>query len=361
MIEEEVQSRRRGVIVLLVVVAVGLAVWFGATTLAGFARGAVAGGPSTTRVDLPAGTPVEVNVPPGSSARSIAALLEREGVIGSALEFEVAARSEGVAGSLAAGTYELTAGMSVEDAIAVLVEGPVVETYSLIVREGLRIEEVLDTIAEQSAHSVAELETALISGEVDSMLLPPGEGDELTDWEGLLFPATYDFVPEASPSGILQRLAREMDGRVSTLDLGAWEAEGYTPYEALVMASIVEAETRVDDDRPLVASVIANRLEQGMPLQIDATVLYAMGERGVGLTLSDLEIDSPYNTYQNLGLPPTPIGVPGQASLDAVADPPATDYLYYVLTSADGTHSFTANYDEFLRWKEQAQAEGLFP
>ena len=127
------------------------------------------------------------------------------------------------------------------------------------------------------------------------------------------------------------------------------------------MASIIEGETRVDADRPQVASVIVNRLSVGMPLQIDATILYALDARGIGLTLADLEVASPYNSYTNLGLPPTPIGTPGKASLEAAASPPETDFIYYVLTSADGSHSFTDDYNQFLRWKDQAKSEGLFP
>ncbi|MDH3397677.1 MAG: endolytic transglycosylase MltG, partial [Acidimicrobiia bacterium] len=136
---------------------------------------------------------------------------------------------------------------------------------------------------------------------------------------------------------------------------------GLSVYEGIIVASLIEAEAGVDGDRPLIASVVVNRLDLPMVLGIDATVIYAVGQRGKSLTQSDLDIDSPYNTRKFAGLPPTPIGGPGRASLEAAASPAATDFLYYVLTSATGAHSFTASYDEFLALKQQALNDGLIP
>jgi len=357
LVEEEPPPKRRGLKVLILVVVAGLVVLLGANWLSNLARGVVDSSPTTAERPATApGIAVEIVVPPGSSARSIGALLADAGVVDSGRDFELAARRDGVAESLAAGTYQLQTGLGIEAALSLILAGPEFETFEVLLREGLRIDEVVDEIASQTPFDAATLEADLTSGTVSSSLLPGGLGGELVDWEGLLFPALYDFDLDATSERVLQRLADEMVARVAGLTLTEM-----TPYEALVTASIIEAETRVDADRPLVASVINNRLEQGIPLQIDATILYAMGERGIGLTLSDLEIDSPFNTYVNQGLPPTPIGVPGQASLDAVAEPAETDFIYYVLTSADGSHSFTADYDEFLEWKDEAKAEGLFP
>ena len=303
---------------------------------------------------------MSINIPEGVSARTIAELLTEVAVVPSTLDFEVAVRSRDAADSLQAGDYEFETGMRPSAVIDLLIAGPNIETFRLTVREGLRIGEVLDEIATQTPFSVSQLEATLMSGEVISAFVPP-DPESVQAWEGALFPDTYEFFAESTPVEVLQRLADQLERNIGTLDWSFVRQRGLTLYEGLVMASLVEAETRVDEDRPQVASVLFNRTDIGMGLQIDATVLYALGMRGVGLTLDDLEFDSPYNTYVYPGLPPTPIGTVGMASLKAVANPAETDFLYYVLTSTDGTHTFTADYDEFLQFKAQAKEDGVIP
>lgn len=351
------EPRNRSVLAVLVVLAA-----LAGLGLAGKAMFADLLSPSETTVlgTATVGVPVTVEVPAGASARTIASLLQEADVIPSARNFERAVEDGGYTQRLGAGRYELTTGMATDDVIATFLAGPAFETYRITVREGLRIGEVLTEIANQTDYLEEELEEALLSGAVQSSLLN-GPIASIQDWEGLLFPDTYEFETDASAASILGKLASTMESRVQSIDWTAWTDRGYTIYDGLIGASIIEAETKVDADRPDVASVIVNRMEVGMPLQIDATVLYAMDARGIGLTLADLEIDSPYNTYLNPGLPPTPIGGPRLVSLEAIADPPETDYIYYVLTDADGSHSFTADYNQFLIWKDQAKAEGLFP
>ena len=350
---------RRALGILIVVLGVAVAVVLGAQWLQSLAQDVISEEPAT--VEAGSGDPVAFTVPAGASARLIASLLEDEGVISDANAFESAVRTQGVAANLAAGDYDLTTGMSLETVIAVLIEGPApVEGYRLIVREGLRYAEVLGELARQTPYEVADFETALISGAVTSAYLPAGASD-LQSWEGLLFPDTYEFAEDATAGEILQRMSTTMQSRIEAIDWSVADALGFSRYDGIIMASIIEGETRVDGDRPQVASVIVNRLDVGMPLQIDATILYALDARGIGLTLEDLKVESPYNSYTNLGLPPTPIGAPGRASLEAAASPPVTDFIYYVLTSADGSHSFTADYNEFLGWKDKAKSEGLFP
>jgi UPF0755 protein len=127
----------------------------------------------------------------------------------------------------------------------------------------------------------------------------------------------------------------------------------------VVAASLVESEAKVDEDRPLIASVIENRLEKGMRLQIDATVLYALGEHKTRVLYKDLEIDSPYNTYRIEGLPPTPISATGRASLTAMLHPPKTTFLYYVLSDKNGKHAFATTPSEFEALKAEARRKGL--
>ena len=134
---------------------------------------------------------------------------------------------------------------------------------------------------------------------------------------------------------------------------------GLGPYQLIVAASLVESEAKVKEDRPLIASVISNRLQKGMRLQIDATVLYALGAHKDRVLNKDLEIDSPYNTYKMDGLPPTPISAAGRASLEAMLHPAATTYLYYVLSDKNGKHAFATTSSEFEALKAEARRKGL--
>ena len=175
--------------------------------------------------------------------------------------------------------------------------------------------------------------------------------------EGLLFPSTYDISEKESVEDVVQLLVNEFDERFGGAGAARAKKLGVTPYEAAIVASMVEAEAFVDEERPKIASVIYNRLEADIPLGIDATIIYGLGERGRDLTTEDLEQDTPYNTRENLGLPPTPIGSSGEASLEAALHPADTDLFYYVLTDCEGHHAFSETYEEFL--DNKAVYEGL--
>jgi UPF0755 protein len=137
-------------------------------------------------------------------------------------------------------------------------------------------------------------------------------------------------------------------------------ALGITPYQAVIVGSLIERESRVDSELPMVARVVYNRLEQGIPLGIDAAILYGLGRTSGGLTASDLAQDTPYENRRRAGLPPTPIASPGDAALTAALEPADGSWLYYVLKDTDGNHLFTDDYNEFLRQKEKSQREGVF-
>jgi UPF0755 protein len=177
-----------------------------------------------------------------------------------------------------------------------------------------------------------------------------------------MLPETYNVEPDDDESEILARMVGDFD-KLAT-DLGYADAAtkvGISPYEALVVASLVERETRIDDERAKVAQVIYNRLRRGMRLQIDATVVYALGRSGTDtrVLLKDLEIDSPYNTYRNAGLPPTPIAAPGAESLRAALNPEAGPWLFYVVTEADGRHSFAVTGAEHQANIRKAEQNGV--
>lgn len=342
------------------VVLAGVIVVFGASYLGrsvGDALGPQEGGDAP--VDVDPGIPVTIEVPPGSTGQDIGAILAAQGVVRSALEFEVAVRNVEASQRLQAGTYELTTLMDPADVVTELVTGPVASAYRITVIEGLRINEILVRLAESTPHSYSDYEAALLDGSVSTSLVEMPEEPELTDWEGLLFPDTYEFSQEAAPEAILQRMASTMEQRVDSIDWSDWEELGYTPYEGIIVASLIETEVRVDEERPIVSSVVHNRLAEGMALEIDATVLYALGTRDPAEF--DRGVDSPYNTYLHSGLPPTPIAVTRVASLEAAASPADTPYFYYVLSDEEGNHAFGETLEEHNANVQQAREDGVLP
>ncbi len=329
----------------------------GVKLLAGVVNEALGGGDDATV----AGEPVEVEIAAGSSAAQIGRLLAEAGVISSAPEFERAVRLQQVSDRLQAGTYDLETGMSVDAVIAALVEGPGGGVVRITLIEGLSVAAMLDSLADQTGYERAVLQGALLDGSVTSELLPE-EPDELADWEGLLFPDTYEIFEDDPPAEVLQLLADTAEQRVGSIDWTYLTDRGLTPYDGVIIASLIEREAALDEERPLIASVVYNRLAIDMLLQIDATIVYVLGGLPEGgLSLDDLAIDSPYNTYLYKGLPPTPISGTRLASLRAAAAPAETDYLFYVLRDADGHHAFTADFDEFLELQQAAREAGLIP
>jgi UPF0755 protein len=172
---------------------------------------------------------------------------------------------------------------------------------------------------------------------------PAEAGDEVVEpFEGVFFPETYEVGLDATPREALQKMVDQTETVMERV-LGETDTD-LDPYELLVIASLIERETFVGEERPRIAGVISNRLEDGMRLQIDATVLYARGEHTERVLYEDTEIDSPYNTYQVSGLPPTPIAAPGEAALRATVDPEEHDFFFYVLhPDCDGSHQFAEN------------------
>lgn len=349
---------RIGAIVAVVFLA-GIAIVGGASFLGRQVGGALGGSDSGDGVDVEPGIEVQIVIPSGASAQDIAAILATQGVVASAGQFETTVRTAGAAGDLQAGTYELVTGMDSSDVLAVLLAGPVTDAYRVTIREGLRVTEIVADLAEATGYTESDFLTALESGEVTTGLREMDDSPEAAEWEGLLFPDTYEFSRSAGPADILQRLASTMEERVGAIDWSELEAAGLSRYEGIVIASLIETEVRVADERPLVSSVIRNRLDEGMLLQIDASVLYALDTRDP--SEFDSEVDSPYNTYLHPGLPPTPIAAPGRAALEAAAAPAETEYLYYVLSSPDGSHTFTTNLDDHNAAVRQAREDGVLP
>jgi UPF0755 protein len=312
-----------------------------------------------------AGQPVEVTVEPGQSVRSVGEELVELGVLARLRPFLNAAEDANLPARLQPGIFELETGMDPGDAVDVFMAGPVnAGEGRFTVQEGLPVEVVLERLAAQfeaydESDFRAVLDERIEAGEnADGVLrLPdwvpePAEaGDEVIEpFEGVLFPETYEVASDATPLQILQRMVDQLERVMDGVDGSAVQAaadRGIDRYQALILASLIERETRVDGERRTVSGVIENRLEESMRLQIDATVLYARGEHTDRVLFEDTEIDSPYNTYQVDGLPPTPISGAGRAAIEAAFDPEDVTYRYYVLDPAcDGTHVFADTLDE---------------
>ena len=305
---------------------------------------------------------IEVTIPQGSSASQISSILDSTGIVTSGLAFELYLRNENLTDKLRPGTYEIQNNLSFEDITSILLKGPPLKTYTITIPEGLWLSETLSTISAQTGYDVSQLENSLISGQVVSKYLPNNDYTELQNWEGLLFPNTYQIDIESNGETILQTLVNELEIRfenlTSTQSIPDWIR---TPTQFFTVASLIEAESKLDEDRPLVSSVIKNRLDESMLLQIDATVLYSLQKRKSQVLLIDLQIDSPYNTYKYTSLPPTPISGFGERSMNAIMNTPENNYIYYLLTDINGKMTFTNNYEEFINLKNKAKEEGVIP
>jgi UPF0755 protein len=297
------------------------------------------------------GQPVTITVSSGESSAQIGQTLTDAGVVESVGRFRAAAEDRGLDGLLKPGTYQLETGMDIDAVLDLLAKGPSVGV-PFTIPEGFTVAQIVDRIAATGEFSKAELRKALEG----KRLIAPYRPKTVKSLEGLLFPDTYAIEPDDTPVTVLQDMLDQLQIVLTRYDLGA-APENLTPYQVLIVASMIEREAKVDGDRPKVATVIYNRLRDRRRLEIDATVEYAVGHRG--LTAKDLESDSPYNTYRRVGLPPTPIASPGEASIRAALQPAPGDWRYYVLISKDGQHAFTASYTEFQRLKAEAKAKGL--
>ena len=286
-------------------------------------------------------TPYEFTVHPGQGLKAVGHQLATDGVLIEGETFWMIGRMLGKSQRIQAGTYRLDRPMSVLDILDKLGRGDVVFVEALFV-EGITLKQWLAQLAsnprvKQTIAGKAEPELRAVLGEDQPL-------------EGWLFPDTYKFAPNTTDLEILKRAHTIMKKRVAD----AWSTRDQTiplksSYEALILASIVEKETGLATERPLIASVFMNRIRRGMRLQTDPTVIYGMGERYKGnIRKNDLTTDTPWNTYTRDGLPPTPIAMPGAASIRAATQPAQSEYIYFV-ARGDGSHEFTRTLEEHNR------------
>lgn len=301
------------------------------------------------------GDTVVVLIPKGSSAGEVGDILDEKGVIRSALGFRIRAYLDGGFEDIQAGRYEIAQGLTAADALNALIDqGPQAEdSVTVTFPEGSWLKDFATILGRETDLKERRFLKLVTDGGVTSPLLP----DDVKILEGLLFPSTYEIGSKEDERAVAQKLVAEMEDQLDAAHFSDVEDLGVSRYEGLTIASMVEAEAKVDSDRAKIARVIYNRLEEGMMLGIDATVSYALGEHKTSLTETDLAVDSPYNTRLVAGLPPTPIGAPGAASLKATAHPADGAWLYYVVSDCEGHHAFSESNDEFL--SNKALYQGL--
>jgi UPF0755 protein len=343
------RRRRAGTVVAVVVAVVlisgaaaGFAVWWNSF--------------NQPAVEVAAGLPVSITVPQGATTPEIGELLASEGVVANANEFRTKVRTAGAGAGLRAGEYELTTGMSYEDAIDALTRGPAVKYTKVTIPEGWRVDQVAARIEKQTGIPADEFLSLADSGAGEFAASHPYlAGAYRNSLEGFLFPKTYMIEEGSSARDVIEMMLDQFDTEVASVAVSRAKAQGISLPQLVTMASIVERETKLAKERPLVASVIYNRLDSKMRLDMCSTIEYVLKEHKLRLSYADLKIDSPYNTYRRAGLPPGPIASPGLASLKAAAAPADTKYLYYVLTGKDGSHTFARNAAEFARAKAKSK------
>jgi UPF0755 protein len=293
------------------------------------------------------------------STEEIGQLLAAEGVVPNAAMFRWKVRQAAAGADLRAGSYELTTGLGYEGAISALRAGPKISYTTVTVPEGFVLEQIASRFEEKAGIPAAEFLSLAKTGAAQFA----GKHPYLTDaykgsLEGYLFPKTYRVKEGATASDVIEMMLAQFDKEIASVDLETATARGYTVPQLVTMASIIEREAKVAKERPLVASVIYNRLGRKMKLQMCSTVDYVLPGDHFRLTNAETRTNSPYNTYLHAGLPPGPIASPGLASIQAAVEPADTDYLYYVLTGKDGSHTFARNDAEFA--KARAKSKQVF-
>ncbi len=294
------------------------------------------------------GAEVELIVPNGATMGTLASILESNEVIPNSTFFRYYAGWKEFE-DFQAGEYVLQENMSADEAIAVILEGPKqIEFGEFILPEGLWVPEIIDrTAAQIPAITAAQLQAALNSGQIVPRYRPEGN----TSWEGLLFPAKYFIEQDVEPIEVLAKMSNEFAAVTGELGYGGAERKhGLSAYEVIIIASLVEAEAKTEGDRAKIARVIYNRLDEGMSLGIDATLIYGKGVRGEPPTRDELDTPGPYNTRHptSVGLPPTPIAAPGRASLEAAMNPIEGPWLFYVRIDEEGNHKFATTIEEHV-------------
>ena len=246
------------------------------------------------------------------------------------------------------GTYELSTNYDYRALVKKMQVGSgAMVTTKVTIPEGYTMEQIFHKLEDENVCSYDDLMDAAANYSYNYSFIDQSMQGDAKRLEGFLFPDTYEFYQGMQASSAINKFLENFHDRLTAEMLEKADERGMTMQEVVTVASMIEKEAANDDERAMIAAVIYNRIEAGMPLQIDSTIMYVLPEHKDVLTVEDTKIDSPYNTYLNKGLPPTPIANPGLASIKATLSPASTQALYYALDAESGTHKFFTNYGEF--------------
>lgn len=291
---------------------------------------------------------VEVVIKPGSSISQIAGVLYDSGLIRNKLLFAVYVKTSGYSGKLKAGKYMLSTGMNAQDIAKKIANGDIYkDTVKVTIPEGYTVSDIAAVFQKAGLIDSGKFMEEAKNGTFDFDFLKSVPEKRPSRLEGYLFPDTYEFSRNTTAEQAINRMLSRFN-EIFTPDMKSQAAaKGLTIDQVVIIASMIEKEAKVPDERPIIAGVIYNRLKINMKLQIDATVEYALGKWKESLSSNDLKVNSPYNTYKVTGLPAGPISNPGKASIEAALNPDKVDYLFYVLKkNGSGAHVFSRTYAE---------------
>lgn len=309
---------------------------------------------------------VEVEIPEGTPVSTMGDILEEQGLIRSSSAFSLLVRVQGAAANLQAGVHDLSPSMTMPEIVAALQEGAEeAGMLKVTVNEGLTVDQIAEVVADSTSYSAEDFLNLMSNQEFLAQLVQ--QYPILTDsynnpnvryvLEGYLFPATYDVAQGETLESLVTQMVDKTNEVLSKYQADI-DASSYSLQDIMSIASLVEKEGQTTEDRKLIAGVFYNRLEQGMPIQSDISVLYALGTHKEMVTYDDLEVDSPYNLYTNAGLPPGPMNSPSEDAIAAALEPTASDYLYFYANLKTGEVYYTDDYEQHQAWAQEYEETG---